>query len=341
MRAPPQCACAVLAILGGAATSSAQPVIGVPSTAMVFPLFDSTRNHGTFITVTNVNASRAICDNGFRRGDVCVMYTYFGFDSLGNHCNELDTLHCLSPGDTLTLIADQDNPQGEVGWLWVEARDPETLEAIDFNFLVGSAIIVDIGTNFLFQYLPFSFPSLRTAGGPVGGGSSAADGCGHRFSDFDQNGRADFDGVEFGFWPNRLILDQFFQEGGTNPNFTNEIAIATCDLDRSDGDDTRIRLEIWNNKEDRFSGSFEFECFFRGELHELSQLVRDLRGDPNELVTNSVRSLQTGWMSLDGSDPIVGVFMQRIVRTNFAAGRNLQWDFGDPPREPTPCSLPR
>ncbi|MBI1850573.1 MAG: hypothetical protein HYR85_09545 [Planctomycetes bacterium] len=315
-----------------AAAATAQPVVGQTASALIFPLFDSTPNHGTIITVTNSNTSRISCRNGFRSGDVALLYTYFGFDTTRGFCREFNLEETLTPGDTLTVFADQHNPEMEVGWLWVEARDPESFDPITYNWLVGSAIIVDTGTDFLFAYKPYAFRSHV--------GDTESDSCDHVSTDVNGNGRADFDGVEYDFWPSRIILDEFFQEGGTNPQFENQLALASCDINFAHR--TSVSALLFNNRETRFSRSFDFECFFRAPLHDISGIVRNLGGDPNELVAGNGRPIQQGWLDLVASDAILGVFFQRIVGTGFAAGTQLDFDgqFGGPGDSREPCSLP-
>jgi hypothetical protein len=324
---------ASLAALLASPAALAQPVVGQTASALIFPLFDSTPNHGTLITVTNTNTSRLSCGrSGFRGGDVCVVYTYFGLDSLGG-CREFNLSECFTPGDTLTVFADQHNPEMEIGWLWVDAHDPETFEPIDYDWLAGSAIVVDSGTDFLFAYKPYAF---RSHVGPDG-----ADSCDHVSTDVDGDGEADFDGVEYDFWPSRLVLDEFFQEGGGNPQIENELALASCNTSRF-GTPTLVSALIYNNRETRFSRNFDFTCFFRAPLHDISGVVRNLGGDPNELVANNGRSIQQGWLDLVASDAILGVFFQRIVGTGFAAGNQLDFSgqFGGEGDDRPPCSLP-
>jgi hypothetical protein len=330
---------------GFAGLASAQPVLDQPASAMVYPYFDSTPNHGTLITVTNTNTSTIACSNPlFREGDICVLYTYFGFDRSRNFCREFNTTECLTPGDTLTVFADQHNPEGEIGWLWVEARDPETREPVDYDYLIGSAIIVDTGTDFLFQYHPYGFRALPE-GAPTTTGAGA-DNCGRENTDLNSDGRADFDGAEYDYWPAKLYLDEFFQERGSAPTFSNQLTLASCDVDPFDDDDTRVSALIWNNNERQFSRTFNFECFFQGSLSSISNIVNGLLGDPNELVLGS-RSIQTGWLSLVGTDAIVGVFFQRVNNIPaLSAGHELQFTGGfggpdDPNQNHTPCSLQR
>jgi hypothetical protein len=299
-----------------------EPVVGQPASALIFPLVDSRTSHGTIISVTNTNSDRTQCDDStFRFGDVCLHYTYFGFDDSRSFCREFDLDECLTPGDTLTVLADQHNPNMEIGWLWVEARDPETGEAIQFNYLIGSALVVDTELEFLSRYLPYGFKAWCVYG---------ADRCGHGFTDCNSNGAADF-GREYDAWPETLFLDSFFQEGGTVPTFSDQIALASCETSGT----TFVDTFVWNNRERRFSRDFDFVCHFLGTIGDIQVVAGNLNGDPNELVLGS-RSLQTGWLHLTGVNaPILGVFIQRITGTSFGGGDVLEYD------GIAPCSLQR
>jgi HYR domain-containing protein len=327
-------------IVGSTASSLPTAVVGQPASALVFPLFDSRPGRGTVITVTNTNDSHIICGRSFfTQGDVRLVFTYFGFDESRQFCREFNTSHFLTPGDTLTVIADQDDPEGEIGWLWVEARDPETGEAIEFDHLIGSAIVVDTGLEFLDQYLAYGFRSYAS---DLYG---TTDRCGRAFTDVDGDGQADFDGVEYDFWPQRLLLDQFFQEGDGTQGFANELTLASCDVDPFDDHGTNVSIHPWNNRERRFSVSLNFECFFHAPLSSISGVFGRLLGDLNELVKDG-HHLQTGWVEFDADDPILGVFFQRVVGQFFAAGHQIQLagQFGgacDENLDHRPCALPR
>ncbi|MBI1853954.1 MAG: hypothetical protein HYR85_26755 [Planctomycetes bacterium] len=318
-------ACAAMTFGFGAqarAGGDGKAVVGRPASALIFPLVDSRTGKGTLISITNTNEDRTSCSSSdFRSGDVCLQYTYFANDASRGHCREFDVSECLTPGDTLTVIADQHNPNMEIGWLWVEARDPESFEAIEFDFLIGSAIIVDTGLDFMARYIPYGFRANCTF---------HVDRCGRGLTDCNSDGAANF-GREYDAWPATLFVDSFFQEGGTNPEFTDTIALASCETSGT----TFVDSFIWNNRERRFSRDFEFECFFVGTIGDITNVAGNLGGDPNELTSGS-RSIQTGWLHLTGENaPILGVFIQKIANTSFGDGDVLEYD------GTFPCSLER
>ncbi|MBI3843275.1 MAG: HYR domain-containing protein [Planctomycetes bacterium] len=329
--------CFFVTVTPSTSSHLATAVLGQPASALIFPLFDSRSGQGTIITVTNTDSNRDTCRNRLREGDVCLRYTYFAFDPASGSCLEFDRTECLTPGDTLTVVADQHDPEGDVGWLWVEARDPETDEAIDFNHLIGSAIVVNVGLEFMFQYHPYGFRSYTHLLL-----EPPSDACGHAFTDVDGDNCADFDGVEYDFWPQRLLLDEFFQQGDGRQGVDNVLTLISCDL----GHPTIVSAHPWNNNEHRFSATFDFECFFNEPFSPgISHIFEHLKGGPNELVGFG-HHIQLGWLELDANKPILGVYHQHLVASPLADGTELQFagQFGGPcdgNPDHEPCCLRR
>lgn len=280
-----------------------------PGSILIFPLFDSTPTKGTLISVTNTNSSTVSCGNNFKAGDVCVHYIYINKDDDADDCHEFDRYECLTPGDTLTVVADEHNPQQLDGWLWVEARDPETLKPISFDHLIGSAIIVESALEFVWSYTPYSFKSLVTECTAEGSGTE----CGNLircFTDLDSEQDADF-GTEYTAFPRDLLLDSFFEEGSVK-SVLNELTLMSVNTRQ----DTNVSALIWNNDEVRFSRGFVFKCHSRAPLSTISNVVRNLGG-----VTNGLEPFQTGWIEFNSAEGILGVFKHE--RQNFGAGHEL------------------
>ena len=276
----------------------------VPASVLIFPLVDSVDSHGTLITVTNVDTSTVSCGNRYQSGDVCLHYVYYNNDE-NNICGEFDRYECLTPGDTLTVAADQHNPEMQEGWLLIEARDPETLLPMTHDHLIGSAIIVEADDEFVWSYTPYAFRSMIencTVEDTLPCG--AIDRC---VTDVDGQNDIDFDGNELMYFPNDLILDNFFEEG--RRKIYNELTLMST---RSGS--TSVSAWIWNNEETRFSSSFAFECHFRDRLSEISNIVLDLGGNDNE-------AFHSGWLHLRSSAGILGVF--KTERNQFGAGKEL------------------
>jgi hypothetical protein len=314
----------VLLLLSGATGAQAQPRHAEPGSVLIFPLFDARDNHGTILTVTNRNLSRRGCSGGFTQGDVLLHFLFFGFDENRRRCNEFDDVQQLTPGDTITKIASHIDPENDAGWLWVEAEDPITGDPIEFNYLIGSAVAVDEVDHVMFGYTPFVFRGLPDQPGDGAGLTP----CGHRITDLDGDGRADFDGQEYDFFPRTLLLDSFLEEGNGNPRFRSELVLLSTNFDRP----TQLAFGIWNNREQRFSRSMSIDCFFRDSLRAVSSVVTNLGGDPNEIIRKGQRAAQAGWLEVSGDHGILGVFMQQVEGECFSQGRELQFEgqFGGP-----------
>jgi hypothetical protein len=309
-------------VLALALSAQAQPVVGEPASALVFPALQNGNGRLTLITVTNTLRDFQSCGNGFRAGDVAVHLRFF--DMHNGACVVFDRTHLLTPSDTLTVNFVNENPatEGE-GWVWVEAQDPENLRAIDYDFLVGSAIIADTRTGIRMRYEPYGFRANPPA-------TASTDGCGRRLTDVDHDNRADFDGVEYDYWPARLILDEFIQENGS---VTSELFVASADGSLSDGSQTMLDFLAFSNNERAYSFSATFDCYFHRSLRSLSLITSSLMGDPNELrIGGHASSLQTGWLNFGGSDGVLGVFLQRIGTGCVAEGQVLQYSgqYGSP-----------
>jgi len=300
---------------------STGPLHLVPGSALVYPLFDSTVGAGTIICVTNTNTSRVYCEQtDYRAGDVLVHYQYIA----GDTCFEFDRYELLTPGDTLCVIADKHNPEQGKGFLVVSAVEPASGEKVKFDYLIGSAIIVQSDLNFLWAYTPYVFRGLP--------GAAIPGDCVAATTDIDGDGALDFDGREYDFFPAELFLDSFFEE---TENFTNQLTLLS-----TAGQDyiNEMNILIWNNIEEKFSRTFKFVCWWAGSLSEISAIATSLGGDPEELGHPPV---ETGWVSIagnrildlagnpveigDGIPPVLGVFAQFISSTDFAAGRALQY----------------
>jgi hypothetical protein len=311
---------ALLAMLVLSSVAAAEPVHLQPGSVLIFPLYDSTPGAGTLFCVTNVNTSNLYCpESDYREGDVLLHYQYVA----GDNCFEFDRYEMLTPGDTLCVIADLHNPEAEKGFLVVSAADPETLEKETFDFLIGSAIVVQSDLNILWSYTPYAF---------LGGVPYVP--CGVGWTDNDGDEALDFNNVEYSTFPRSLMLDMFFEE---RPVFMNQLTLMS-----TTGQDyiAEVNFWFWNNIEERFSRTFKFVCWWSGMLSEISQVVTDLGGDEEEM---GAPPIQNGWIQIegnrildlagnpvdlgDGVPPILGVFAQFITTSDFAAGRALQYSY--------------
>jgi len=313
--------------LGLASVASAQPLHNQPASLLAFPLFDSQPATATIINVTNTNSDRTVCadNDNLRVGDVRLHYVYYGAQMADLDAGirapwlEFDRFENLTPADTLTVLASRHNPEGEIGFLTVRALTPDTDEAIDFDYLIGSAYIANSNLDILWCYTPYAFQAEGN------GGEST---CGHELVD---GPGSIFDGASYAAFPDVLFIDSFFEE--RDGQFDNMLTLMS-----TSGQDfiNEVDFLFWNNKEDRFSRTFKFVCWTSVELSKISAVTKNLNGDPSEFVK------QTGWARINGrrvldlaGNPVVngdfefgpallGVFSQ-AVRVDFVAGHSLHY----------------
>jgi hypothetical protein len=316
---------AAAALVAGATTAQAQPRQLQPASLLVFPYYNSAPGAGTIISVTNTNSDRTYCEaDDFRAGDVVLHYVYID----GATWREFDRFEPLTPGDTLSVLADEHNPEMDSGFLTVKALDPVTLDAIDFDYLIGSAIVVQSEFNFLWGYTPYAFRGNAD--------DDTQDGCSRITTDNDGDGLVDFDGSEYDEFPAELFIDSFFEERGP---FGNQLVLlSTAGMNYQN----EVNFLIWNNREQKFSRNIKFQCFLATNLKSISNVAGRLNGDPAELGHNT----QTGWVDIKGgrvldlagnqavdsetgddivNAPLLGVFMQQITGQAFSVGNALHF----------------
>jgi hypothetical protein len=313
---------AVLFAFGLATASIAQAPHMSGGSVLIFPHFDSRPASATVISVTNTSTDRSRCANGFRRGDVRIHYIYYG-QSPGRACREFDRIESLTPGDTLTVLANEHNLEGEMGFLTVAATDPVTGDLIQFDELIGDAYVANASLDIMWSYVPYPFRGL-------GIGSGDVDGCGRVV--IGSGGTLCFDGIDYDAFPGALYVSSFFEERAGV--FENRLSLMS-----TSGQDyiNEVSFLFYNNEEDVFSRTFKFVCHTSVPLSEISGVARNLNGDPTEFL------VETGWASIEGrrvlslsGNPVslpkddipalLGVFVQ-IVRSDFTAGHALHVDY--------------
>ena len=269
-----------------------------PGSALIFPLYDA-RDGGsiTIHTVTNLNYSRVRADNTYLSGDVMLHYFYFS----ATECLVFNRYEFLTPGDTLSVVASDHNPENDYGYMLVRAEDPETGLMIDFDYLIGDQVVVDPRGNYVWTIPAMGFRALTQERFDANVMIPDQSGTGHAFTDIasndgDEDEECDFNGYEYAYFPDKLLISSFFEESA---QISTELILLTP-LDPL----AKITLSFWffNNEETRFSRSFQFSCFWNGSLSEISNIVRNLEGDPDELPL----PLETGWAVIDGKRATLG-----------------------------------
>jgi len=291
---------ALVALVGSVV---AQPNYETPSSLLIYPVVDSRlgQGMGTVISVTNTNRNRVINTNtNLPRGTVQVRYWYVkGTDPW----TFTDIPELLTPNDILTVLAGNHNPELELGFLIVIAEDPTNDALINFNYLIGDEVVVDVAGARTWAVNAMGFKALAN-------GATQPNGAG--LADSDQDGRADFDGSEYERFPEFLFMSSFFQQSATMEGDLTLVALL--------GRDYRVGVNflIYDNEEDQFSRNFFFTCWTRVRLLDISSIFDSLGGTSSEE--------QVGWARIDGGDainiltgrvifdaPLVGARSQRVL----------------------------
>ncbi len=307
-----------LLILGAVSPSVAQPNLGGPGSVLIYPVFDARPGIRTCISVTNTNQSYVRCGHGFREGDICLFYYYFSATT----CTVFDRTEELSPGDTVTVVVDQHNPNFVNGFLVIQATDPATQLPIDFDFLTGSATIASATAqgaldNGKWTYLAYAFEGI--AANPNG-----SDDCGRKIVTMTSN--FNFDGTDYTTFPDEVILEHFEGEGTplTQPgNYK-----GTLYLMNSSRLTANVSMAAWNNNSVPVTRNFSTSpCLEEYQLTDLSPALTQVNlavgYNPSEL-----RGISTGWLRLNSTSPqagLLGVYRERLAAgaARYIAGRAL------------------
>ena len=318
----------VLLAIGLAACPALAQDTDRPASALIFPLYDASAGAGTIICVTNTNTDNVFCpDRDQKVGDVLLHYIYID----GDTWQEFDRYEFLTPGDTLCVVASEHNVDRGRGFLVVTSHDPNGEALLGFDHLIGSAIVVQSGLNFLWSYAAYGMTTghTNTTCTPVDPDAVINGG--------DGDGAPDYDGVEYSRFPLTQLIDTFFEEGGSH-GFNNQLTLMS-----TTGREYKNELDFlfFNNIEQKFSRSFQFTCWWSGALSDISSIATSLGGDELEFGHKT----ETGWVRFEGAriidgagNPVLrtdntpavpalmGVFMQGVNDTNYAFGKGLHFE---------------
>jgi hypothetical protein len=264
----------------------------VPGSLLLFPLFDNRATNITLATITNTNPSFLRAPNGLLAGTVDVEIVYIGRYGPGGvdlPCLETNTTRRLTPNDTFTFWTRADNPNVELGFFYVFAKDPTTGSAISWNHLVGETLILsgleDMEESF--AALPFRSPFLDA-----------------QPTDVDADGIRDLDGVEYDGAPDQILIPRFFGQDppGTQGGHADRLVLVA--LSGGFEFETVVDLSIYKYNEVSFSAEHLSRCWDAPLLTEVSggflnQFLLDNENDaPDEGIGPANR--QYGWIRLDG-----------------------------------------
>lgn len=269
-----------------------------PASLLVFPEFDSRQLATTLITITNTNADFTQVGNQFN-GSVDIEYVYIGKQNAAGQpipCLESNFTRRLTPNDTVSVVARAQNPNQQLGYLYVFAKSPTTGQAIVFNHLVGAAMIMDDFVGVDYSYAPYAYLGVGAAGSPT---------------DVDGDGVRDLNNVEYTCAPDQLLFPRFFGQGSNLPpnvpqfgpgvGYSSDLVL----LNLTGGKDWTAVVDflLYNDNEEVFSAQTSFVCWDKRPLLEINSAFSQsflvtTNHDPNEVL--GAPSLETGWFRLDG-----------------------------------------
>jgi hypothetical protein len=280
-------ALAGVALLGFAAHAAADS-LDRPGSLLVYPWYDNTRGGFFGITVTNTNSDTtpAAGSSTLLTGTVDVEFVYID----GATCLEFNRTRRLTPNDTLTVATRFDNPNSTQGYVYVFAKSPTTGRAIAWDYLAGDSFVVNPASIGAVDLPPVVFK----AGTGLAAGAN---------TDLDNDGRRDLNGLEYEQVSDELIVPRFIADAGeeSSPQL---ILIGLTGQSFT----TIINFLVYNDNEEVFSAQYQFDCWDRVNLEDISGVfTQDFLVSTNHALNESVlgstpsNGLETGWFRMDGS----------------------------------------
>jgi hypothetical protein len=294
-----------------------------PASLLVFPNFDNTRFELTLLTVTNTNDDPV-------NGSINVEFVYIN----GANCQEFNRTRTLTANDEISVVTKFDNPNMVKGYCYVFAKNKTTGHATSFNYLIGTELVfiagsVDqhpIGVG-IYEVEPWSFKAIP----PTGSDTDLPHG------NNPPNGLRDLDGIEYQAAPDKLLFPRFL---GQNGPFSVSEDLVLINLTGGALFNATVDFLVFNDNEEAFSAQYEFTCWTRVHLDDIS-LVFDnaflltTNQDPNEIPgTTPTTANETGWFWINGDNAssTAAQFQDPAILASFIEGIT----FVPPPPGSTP-----
>ena len=296
-----------------------------PSSLLVYPCYDNTRGTDTLITVTNTNLDQVT-------GTVDVEFVYIN----GDTCLETNRTRRLTPGDTLTVVAQADNPNSDRGYVYVFAKKAG-VGAISYNYLIGTSFTFSGADDKDFELAPICFKGVPAEGAAT---------------DLDSDGRRDLNGAEYSQAPDQLAFARFLGQRYSPQESSDMIHGAKSQLVLINLAGARFQATVdflvWNDNEEVFSAQKNLDCWDRINLADINGvftnefLRNNTNQNPNEVYTGNNPHFsgghvpETGWFWMDGNianssadvvqDPAILAALIESVEGD--GGAQLPWQIG-------------
>lgn len=268
---------------------------------LIFPEFDNRQGATTILTVTNTRC-------GHHTDPVTVEFVYID----KSNCLESNRTHTLTPCDTITLLTDADMGTNGNGYVYAFARTLRG-QAINYNWLIGSEIVLDTFTNLDYSFNPFVYRAIPVPEGAL--------------TDLDSDSIRDLNGREYEESPDVILVPRFLGQGNTTGSQLILIA-----LSGGKAFTTTVGIQIFNDNEELLGAQYTFSCWVKPTLLEINGAFRnsvllDTNNNPNEI--EGVPGREAGWMRIDGFqavssqaiiiDPAILAVLIERSSTRFAA----------------------
>jgi hypothetical protein len=196
-------------------------------------------------------------------------------------CLEFNRTEHLTPNDTITLLTEAHNPQAEQGFAYAFARNSGG-EAVSFNHLIGSVMAIDGLQVFSYSINAVLYESPLVTG---------------ELTDLDADGVRDMNGSEYDQTPGSLLIPRFIGQGVDVKGWLILVA-----LSGGTSFDTILDFLVYNDNEEVFSTEYEFFCWDRVPLLEISSLFgHEFLADwTSHDSGENLGGLETGWFRIDG-----------------------------------------
>jgi len=258
-----------------------------PGSILLFPLVDTSEGNLSLVSITNTNSSqRFISGMPYREGQVDLLLRYIYSDG-----SVVENVSRMDAGGVYSFFAQSHAGRVHTGYLYVIARDPFTGEAIDFDFLLGSSLILDLNSQAGFGLDSIAFKALAKENNSPTGISP----LGHVYSDIGKDGAFYLDGNEFSATYDSVSVPMLFEE---IPGVieTELVVLTTLPVNyRID-----VRIELFNNNESSFEVPMSFQVWKKSNFGAISEVAKT----PNLNGVNPTGEIRTGWARIQATHAV-------------------------------------
>jgi len=262
-----------------------------PGSLLLYPIFDNRAGNVTLVTVTNENCDTTPIAGGLAAGTVDVEFVYIGRYGPNNtdlNCLETNRTRRLTPCDTVTLWTNADNPNQQLGYLYVFAKNPSTGAAIVWNHLIGEVAIFggEAALHDSIDAVPF-----------LGIGAEGTE------TDHDHDHIRDLNDVEYSAAPDQLLIPRFLGQDAAGPESIFHSDLILIGLSGGAQFDTTVNFLIYNDNEEEFSAQYTFRCWADPRLVDISGTFQEsfldtTNNDPTEI--RGRPDHEAGWFKVNG-----------------------------------------